>query len=369
MRVVLAGGGTGGHVYPSLSVARALGEELTARGETLELLYIGIRGRVDEVIVPQEGIPFRTVSAGPLRVGSPVSFVMNVARLKIGTLQSLWTLWRFKPDAVFATGGYTSVPVGIASRALRRPLVVFLPDVRPGWAVRLLSRLATVMTTTSDAALASLPEKKTKITGYPVRPEFWSARRDAARASLGIPADAKVVLVTGASLGARKINEAVVEAAPRLLRAAWLVHVTGPNDEAWVRERRDALPEDLRERYVVRGYISNMAETMVAADLIVGRAGASVLGEFPAAGAPAIVVPGEYDGWSQEPNAAFLEERGAAAAVRNAELSRLGDLIVELLADEERRARMGVAMRALARPDAARDLARTLIDVSKKKAA
>jgi UDP-N-acetylglucosamine--N-acetylmuramyl-(pentapeptide) pyrophosphoryl-undecaprenol N-acetylglucosamine transferase len=225
------------------------------------------------------------------------------------------------------------------------------------------------MTTTSEAALASLPANKTTITGYPVRPEFWSTDRAAARAAYGIPADAKVVLVTGASLGARKINEAIVEAVPELLASAWVLHVTGPNDEAWVRERRDALPAETRERYVVRGYISNMAEAMAAADLIVSRAGASVLGEFPAAGLPAVVIPGEYDGWSQEPNAAFLVERGAAVMVRNAELSRLGDVIAELVRDDARRAEMGTAMQALARPDAARDLARTLIDAAMKKAA
>jgi UDP-N-acetylglucosamine--N-acetylmuramyl-(pentapeptide) pyrophosphoryl-undecaprenol N-acetylglucosamine transferase len=328
------------------------------------MLFIGIKGRVDEVVVPREGIPYRTVAAGPLRVGSPVSFIANVGRLAVGTAQSLRLLRGFKPDAVFATGGYTSVPVGVATRVLRRPLVVYLPDVQPGWAVRLLARLATVMTTTSERALEHLPREKTVITGYPVRAAFSQASRDAARASFGIPKDAKVLLVTGASLGARNINEAIAADAARILEECHVLHVTGPSDEAWVRERRETLAEQLRERWIVRGYLDDMPLAMAAADLAVGRAGGSVLGELPAAGLPAIVVPGEYDGWSQEPNAAFLEERGAAVMLRNAELERLGDVVLELFSDGARLEGMRRAMRSLARPDAARDIARTLIDAA-----
>jgi len=363
--VVLAGGGTGGHVYPSLAVARALQAETKAKGEPLELLYIGVRGRVDETIVPREGIPFRTVSAGPLRVSSPVSFVTNVIRLAAGVAQSTWILRRARPDAIFATGGYASVPVGVAARLLRRPLVVFLPDVTPGWAVRLLSRLATRMTTTSERALAHLPVKKTVVAGYPVREEFWSLTREDARTRMGLPLDAKVLLVTGASLGARAINDAVIEALPRLLERCVVVHVTGAADEERALEARGRMADAaIRERFVVRGYLDDMAAAMVAADLAVMRAGASTLGELPASGLPAVLVPGEYEGWSQAPNAEYLQAEGAAVMLRNAELGRLADVVLELLADEPRLTAMRDAARRLARPDAARDLARTLMEVA-----
>ena len=228
MKVVLAGGGTGGHIYPGLSVAAALPAALAARGAGLELLYIGIKGRVDEVVVPRAGIPFETVAAGQLRVSSPLTFARNVLRLAWGSLQAVGILRRFKPDVVFATGGYSSVPVGVAARILRRPLVVYLPDVTPGWAVRMLARLATLMATTSERALEHLPEGKTRVVGYPVREDFWSLDRATARDRLGLPADAKVVLVTGASLGAARLNEAIASALGALLERAYVLHLTGP---------------------------------------------------------------------------------------------------------------------------------------------
>lgn len=362
--MIFAGGGTGGHVYPGLSVLRALDDDLRARGETLERLYIGIRGRVDEVIVPREGVAFRAIAAGQLRVSSPFRFAANVARLAWGTLQATRILMSFRPDAVFATGGYASVPVGVAARVTRRPLIVYLPDVTPGWAVRLLSRLATRMATTAPRALDYLPKDKTAVVGYPVRGDFWSLDKAAARARLGLPPDSSLVVVTGASLGARRINEAVIEQLPQLLARTHVLHVTGAGDEAWATNERAKLPAELQDRYTVHGYMDDLPVALLAADLVVGRAGASVLGEFPAAGVPSILVPGEYDGWSQEPNAAYMQSEGAALMLRNSELGQLTTRIAELLDDTERHRRMAAAARSLARPDAARDLARMLVEVA-----
>ncbi len=355
--MVFAGGGTGGHVYPSIAVARALQARAQSEGALLETLYIGVRGRVDETIVPREGFEFRAIGAGQLRVASPLTFVRNGLRLTRGTTQALSILRSFKPDAVFATGGYASVPVGIAARVLRRPLVVYLPDVTPGWAVRLLARLATAIATTSEAARAHLPAKKTRVVGYPVREDFWHIDRDAARAKLNIAADAKVLLVTAGSLGARRINEAIFHALPRLLESCEIVHITGEGDADIARGHRSRLATDQQRRYRVYHYLDDMPAAMAAADLAISRAGASTLGELPAAGLAAILVPGEYEGWSQAPNAEYLQSEGAALMLRNIELSRLAETAMELLRDEAQRAQMREAMRRLARPDAARDAA------------
>lgn len=362
--MVFAGGGTGGHVYPNLAVARALETETRAAGEPLTMLYIGVRGRVDERIVPDQGMAFRAISAGPLRVGSPLAFVRNTGRLVLGVLQSLSILRRFRPDVVFATGGYASVPVGVAARILRKPLVVYLPDVTPGWAVRLLSRLATKMTTTSERALEHLPRDKTTVVGYPVRADFWEIDRAAARRRLGVGPAERLLLVTAGSLGARAINEAVWAALPRLLGECVVVHVTGPDDERRAREVRERLPEPERSRYAVYGYMPDLPAAMVAADLVVARAGASALGEMPAAGVPSILVPGEYEGWSQAPNAEYMAAAGAAVVLRNAELDRLGETVLDLLRDDERLRRMREAARALARPGAARDIALIVMEAA-----
>jgi UDP-N-acetylglucosamine--N-acetylmuramyl-(pentapeptide) pyrophosphoryl-undecaprenol N-acetylglucosamine transferase len=362
--VILAGGGTGGHVYPGLSVARALQSAQRERGGDLDLLYVGIRGRVDERIVPADGIAFEPIAAGALRVSSPLRFAGNLARLAWGILQSIRIMRRFRPDAVFATGGYASVPVGVAARALRRPLVVYLPDVTPGWAVRLLSRLATHMTTTSERALAYLPAARTTVVGYPVRDTFWLLDRPAARQRLGIPADEKLLVITAGSLGARAINEAIWRDLPALLNAARVLHITGAEGERAAMEQKAQLAPQRQARYDVRGYLDDMPAALIAADLVVARAGASTLGELPAAGAPGVLIPGEYEGWSQVPNAEFLQEEGAAVMLRNDALDRLGRTVIDLLADDTRLAAMRAATRRLARPDAARDLARVVMEAA-----
>jgi len=357
--VVLAGGGTGGHIYPALAVAQAL-----RRDAAVEMLYIGVRGRLDEQIVASAGLPFAAVSAGPLRVGSPWRALRSLASLALGAAQAWRLLGRFRPDAVFATGGYASVPVGVAARARRRPLVVYLPDVHPGWAVRLLARLATRLVTTTDRALAELPAGKAEAVGYPVRDAFWSATRDGARATLGLPQDEKVLLVSGASQGARRLNLAVLDQLDALLSMCHVLHLTGAAGEAEVIARRDALPANLRERYHVFGYLDEMAGAMVAADLAVMRAGASVLGELPAAGLPAVLVPGVYEGWDQGPNARYLEEQGAAVVLPNDQLDRLAQVAGELLSDDALRRTMGEAARRLARPDAARRIAAVVREIA-----
>jgi UDP-N-acetylglucosamine--N-acetylmuramyl-(pentapeptide) pyrophosphoryl-undecaprenol N-acetylglucosamine transferase len=219
------------------------------------------------------------------------------------------------------------------------------------------------MTTTSEAALAHLPREKTTVVGYPVREEFWSISREEARARLDLPLDAKVLLVTGASLGAKSINEALVAALPQLLEQCVVLHVTGAGEEAWAIEQRSKISTNA-DRYIVRGYLDDMPSAMIATDLAVMRAGASTLGELPAAGLPAVLVPGEYEGWSQAPNAEYLQEQGAAVMLRNAELSRLGGVVSVLLSDDVRLASMRTAMKSLARPEAAQDLARVLVEVA-----
>jgi UDP-N-acetylglucosamine--N-acetylmuramyl-(pentapeptide) pyrophosphoryl-undecaprenol N-acetylglucosamine transferase len=227
--------------------------------------------------------------------------------------------------------------------------------------VRLLSRLATRMTTTSERALQYLPESKTTVVGYPVRGDFWSLDRETARQRMGLPSGQPVLLLTGASLGAKRLNDAVSHQLPALLSRWTLLHVTGADDEARLLARRDALSPEMRDRYVVRGYVDDMPAALVAADLVVSRAGASSLGELPAAGVPSVLVPGEYDGWSQEPNAAYLESEGAAVMLKNADLARLSETVNSLLDDQPRLQAMSAAARRLARPDAARDIARVLI--------
>ena len=359
--MILAGGGTGGHIYPGLAVAQAL----LAGGGSHELLYVGTRGRLDGDIVGRAGLPFASVRAGALRVRSPLAMLRGLWNLALGTAQAWRLVGRVRPDAVFATGGYASVPVGLAARLRARPLLVYLPDVRPGWAVRFLARIATRVATTMERSLDELPKGKAVAVGYPVREAFWTSKRDDARARLRLPAGERVLLVAGASQGARRINEAVAQQLDALLERCHVLHVTGAADEAALRRRRDELPDATRDRYHVHGYLDDMAGAMIAADLAVLRSGASTLGELPAAGLPAVLVPGVYEGgYDQRANARFLAEQGAAVVLENDELDRLTDTIGALLEDEASRRTMADAARRLARPDAARTMARLLEEVA-----
>jgi UDP-N-acetylglucosamine--N-acetylmuramyl-(pentapeptide) pyrophosphoryl-undecaprenol N-acetylglucosamine transferase len=355
MRVVFTGGGTGGHVYPALTVAAAL------RGAhpEAELLYIGVKGKIDRELVAREGIDFLDVTAAPLRVGNPVGTLRGLSKLAAGTFESYSLLGRLRPDVVFATGGYGSVGVGLAARLRRLPLLVFLPDVAAGFAVKTLARIADRIAVTVEPALSVMPAAKTALTGYPVRPAFFAAQRAAARSQLGLDASLPTLLVTGGSTGASAINAAVAEWAPRLLPSMQLFHISGRIDHAWLAESRERLPADLQARYHLHDYLhEDMALALAAADLAVMRAGASTLGELPATRLPAVLIPGDFS--DQSVNARYLESEGAAVMLPQSRLADLPAVVSSLLDDEPGRRRMQDALARLSKPDAAEQLVRLI---------
>ncbi|MBI1885085.1 MAG: UDP-N-acetylglucosamine--N-acetylmuramyl-(pentapeptide) pyrophosphoryl-undecaprenol N-acetylglucosamine transferase [Chloroflexi bacterium] len=366
MRLALCGGGTGGHVYPALSIAAALERELDDEGSGLEMLYLGSSGGAENDMVARAGMPFRGVSSGPIRGRSPWELVTNSARIGVGVWQARAALRHFAPDVILSTGGYASFPVAVAARARKLPLVLYLPDVYPGWAVQAIVRLAQRVAVTTVQTLRKLPDGKGRVTGYPVREEFWRADRSVGRKRLGLDAEEKVLFVAGASQGAHSINEALASNLRALLELCEVVHISGHKDEGQLQAVRDSLPDDLAKRYHLFAYMHDeIPWAMAAADLAVCRAGASVLGELPAVGLPAVLIPYQYAGGHQRLNARHLEDNGAAVILDDSELQRgLLPLVGELLSDEGRLRKMSEASRRLARPEAARDIARLLLEVA-----
>jgi len=354
MRVAIAAGGTGGHIFPALSVVDAL---RAARPE-VELRFFGPDNRGERRMVEPSGIPYEAVPAAAVRGRGPLSLARSALQIARGVFESVRTLRRFGADVVFSTGGYGSFPQSVAARLLRKPLVVFLPDVAPGWAVRAETRLATRMATTAEAALRYLPRHKTAVTGYPVRAEFFALSREQARTRLGARADERIILVAGASQGARAINGAVFEQLEALLAAGTVFHITGEADFGRARALGESTPG-----YVADAFREDMPLLMRAADLAVMRAGASVLGELPAAGLPAILVPGTFAGGHQRDNARWLAENGAAAILEQDEIGRLAAVVSDLLNDQERLGRMASASAGLARPGAAAAIAKIIEEV------
>jgi len=366
MKVIFSGGGTGGHVYPALAVATALAQEL-GDSEALDALYIGTAAGIEKELVTRAGLPFRAVAAGAIRGRSPWALAASVVKLARGVPQARAAIAQFQPQAILTTGGYASVPMAVAARTSRRlPLVVYLPDVRPGWAVRLMARLSQRVAVSTDRSLPYLPVAKTVVTGYPIRPSFWQTDKTEARHRLAIDAQDRVLLITGATHGAHTLNRMVADHLPRLLELCQIIHLSGHSDEPRLDRLRRDLPDRLRPRYHLYGYMhEELPWAMATADLALMRAGASVMGELPAIGLPAILVPYPYAGGHQLFNARFMADAGAALVVEDSKLNGLLPLIGELLADEPRRATMAEAARRLARPDAATNIARLLLEVAK----
>lgn len=316
---------------------------------------------VEEQLATRAGVPFVGVSAGGLHGLTPIAAARNLVKLIRGFLAALRLARRERPQVLFATGGYASVPVALAAWVVRVPILVYLPDIEPGLAVRFIARLATRVAVTTENSRAYFPARKVVVTGYPVRPEFAAAERSSAREALGLAQDEPVVVIVGGSHGARSINQAVADALESLLGEAQVLHVSGKLDWPWVSARAEQLPSDLQARYRPVMYLHEMATAFAAADLAVCRAGASILGELPYFGLPAILVPYPHAWRYQRVNAEWLTSRGAAVQLDDESLQqRLHPMVREMLSDRHRLAEMRKRSRALARPDAASRLAREL---------
>ncbi len=295
----------------------------------------------------------------------------NLARMVRGTQQCRRIIREFRPDVVFMTGGYVAAPVAWAAATSRVPLLIYLPDLTPGRAIALTSRFARKVAVSFPEVARYFPGKAV-VTGYPVRPELLAAEKPAARQALGLHPDLPVLLVFGGSRGARSINRAVTAALPALLPHCQIVHVSGQLDWPEVEHATQGLAGTLLPglfaRYHPYPYLhEEMVQALAAADLVVARAGASVLGEFPARGLPSILVPYPYAGQHQDANAAYLADHGAAIVIVDSDLSaRLAPTILELLDAPGELQGMSQAAARLAQPEAAYNIAHVLAELAGK---
>jgi UDP-N-acetylglucosamine--N-acetylmuramyl-(pentapeptide) pyrophosphoryl-undecaprenol N-acetylglucosamine transferase len=366
VQVWIAGGGTGGHVYPGLAVAQALAADPAAP----RVLYVGGAGGVEERLVARAGLRFVAVPAGGVHGLAPWRVMWNLIKLTQGWRAACRLGRRERPAALFATGGYASIPVALAAWALAVPILVYLPDIEPGLAVRAIARLAARVAVTVEDSRSYFPARKVVVTGYPVRAELDGLDRARARNSLGLVPDdglavsgqVPVLLVMGGSRGARSINQALDGVLEQVLELAHVVHVSGELDWPWVAERRAALPAALKARYHAFPYLhEEMGCALAAADLALCRAGASTLGELPFFGLPAVLVPYPHAWRYQRVNADWLVGRGAAVQLDEGQLpGKLLPTLRRLLQDRAGLRCMAERMRALARPDAATRLAAEL---------
>ena len=366
MRLLIAGGGTGGHIYPALAVARSL----RARAGTPELGWLGGHRGLERSIVPAAGIGLTRLLLRSLRsAGRDIHLVLDPIRLGLSVPQAFVLLVLRRPAAIFTTGGYVAIPTLLAATVLRIPSVLWEGNVVPGRSVRFVAARATVLAVSHPATAAALGHPRAYVTGTPIR-ELGGVDVDEARARFGGRAGERILLVFGGSQAVRRINDAVTAALPRLVERVRVVHVTGEAGYAQALAARETLPEDLRDRYRPYPFLhEDMTAALAAADLAVGRAGASTLAEAAAFALPTAIVPYPHAAGHQRLNAESFAAVGAAILVEDEDLD--GDRLVEvasLLADPSRHAQMSAAARELARPAAAAAVGDLVIAVARREA-
>jgi UDP-N-acetylglucosamine--N-acetylmuramyl-(pentapeptide) pyrophosphoryl-undecaprenol N-acetylglucosamine transferase len=318
-------------------------------------------------LVERAGLTFVGLAAGGIRGVAGTAAARNALQIARSVPQARSVLRQFAPDVVFITGGYATVAVALGAWSLRLPVVIYLPDIIPGMAIRSLSRLAKRVAVTSEVSYQFFRREKVTVTGYPVRRDVFETSQSEARQAMGLDPEEKTLLVFGGSRGARSINRALAAGLRELLPVCQIVHISGRLDADWVRGVAKSLPDALRSRHHHYEYMHDMPQALAAADLAVSRAGAATLGEFPAAGLPAVLVPYPHAGQHQAANAAHLAGAGAAVVIEDAELEqKLVPAVLRLFRDTELLGEMGQVARSLARPDAAAAIAQVLWQVARR---
>jgi UDP-N-acetylglucosamine--N-acetylmuramyl-(pentapeptide) pyrophosphoryl-undecaprenol N-acetylglucosamine transferase len=345
-------------VYPALAVHSAL----TAKVRDLDTLWVGGEGGMEESLVKRQGITFQSIPAAGIHGVGLATLPRNLALIGRGILAARRILNEFQPDVMFFTGGYVAVPVALAGRSIASML--YVPDIEPGMALKSLSGFADMIAVTTSQSQKFF-KKKVFETGYPLRTELALWDRSTAQRHLGISSELPVLLIFGGSKGARSINTTVLNNLRELLAKFEIIHLSGELDWTLVKHNREQLPMELAARYHAMPYLHDMGAALAAADLVISRAGASCLGEYPLFGLPAILVPYPYAWRYQKVNADYLTGRGAAVILEDQALKdELLQTLNVLWENPNKLKAMRAAMFELSHPRAADKIASKLIELA-----
>ena len=360
MRLLIAGGGTGGHLFPGV----ALAEEVVTRRPGNQVLFVGTEAGLEATVIPREGYPIEFIKVRKLRGGGLVGFILGLFAVPSAIFQSLRILRRFKPDVVIGVGGYASGPIALAAWMMRIPVAVQEQNAVPGLTNRILGRFVRVAFTAFDEAAEYFGHPQVQKLGNPIRRAFLDnfLKSKVEQAKCGI-------LVFGGSQGAHALNMRVLEAMPHLadLRETFcIVHQTGKADLEAVKKGY----EGMGIKADVKEFIHNMSEAYTQAELVVSRAGASTLAELAVCKKAAILVPYPFAADNhQELNARALVAAGAAVMIRESDLTgeRLAQEVRALLTNREALARMERASGRLGQPEAAKEIADVCVQMMTEK--
>ncbi len=371
-------------MYPALAVLKALqahedrksdqgdipaDSEIKNNGH--EVLWVGGEGGIEVDLLSREEVPFTTIPAAGVHGVGLKALPGNLWKIIKGFFSARRIIKDFRPQVMFFTGGYIAVPVAAAGRLKwaqkeKPEIVVYVPDIEPGLALQVTARFSDqIMLNVEDSMEYFGDRSNLIVTGYPTRLSLSLSHRDEAMELFNLTPMMPTLLVFGGSKGARSINQALISILPDLLADMQVIHISGQLDWSQIEITANSLPDNLRARYHAYPYLHReMGAALSAADLVVSRAGASVLGEFPLYGLPAILIPYPHAWRYQEVNANYLESRGAALVLQDHELNvHLHSTIKKLMKDDQMRNEMSQAMSSLATPQAAESIAKILLDM------
>ena len=358
MRIIITGGGTGGHTYPVLAVAN----EIRQLRNDAEILFIGTERGIEAKAVPAAGIPIKFIRARGVSL-QPLKFIQFLTDNSLGLFQALSVYNSFKPDFVLASGGFVSAPVVAAAALKGIPSILMESNVLPGKTNKLLSRWAKKVLVSFEESRQFLPKEKVFVTGNPIRKEIMERTREEGCKILNLSPDKFTLLVTGASQGAKSVNEAVIEALPEWNGKDWqILHLVGRKNYEEVKNAVKEAAISFKAEYRCIDYTEDMASVYAVTDLVVARSGASTMSEITARGIPAILIPYPFAADNhQEKNARLMEKHNGAVVILDKDVKeKLKGQVLSLAGDKDRLKLMSDAMRGLGKPEALENILKEL---------
>ncbi|MEA2113627.1 MAG: undecaprenyldiphospho-muramoylpentapeptide beta-N-acetylglucosaminyltransferase [Patescibacteria group bacterium] len=379
MRILFTGGGSGGHIFPIIAVARELKkihrqsiQPIGPNSETaLALFFVGANS-FSKNLLRKEGIETRVIWAGKIRRYFSLRNLADLLKIPIGFFQALWSVYLIMPDVIFSKGGYDSAPVVLAGWLYRIPVLIHESDAAPGLANRFAAKFSKRIAVSFEAAKNYFPSQKTILTGNPIRLEVIQAcssdnekDRENAKNIIGIAGQKPALFVFGGSQGAQKINEIVLRTLPQFLEKYEVIHQCGNKNE---RQIRETFKEELPNGYYLFSFLDEkqLSSAYLLSSIIIARAGAGSIFEIAACGKPSILIPLSGSASDhQNKNAFAYAKAGAASVLEQANLTPnlFINEIDKILSGEERARKMADNAKNFSRPEAAHKIAQGLIDL------
>lgn len=366
MKIVLTGGGTGGHIIPLIAVARKIKEKAL----DTEFMFFGPQGKFEKKFMEEEGITIKHIMSGKMRRYFSLLNFVDIFKIPFGIIQALWHLLWFMPDAIFSKGGCATLPVVIAGWIYRIPILIHESDANPGMANSILAKFSTRVAVSYPSAEKYFPAEQVVITGSPLRDDINQGDKEKARKIFSLLESKKTIFIWGGSQGAKPINDKMLEILPDLLRKYQIIHQTGEkNFEEAVRRAGELGIKNGREGYHALSFIGEeLRDILAVTDLVISRAGSSSISEIAANGKPSIIIPIENSANDhQRMNAYSIAKMGGCVVLEEGNLGEhmLLAKIDQIMDDEELRNKLIENIKAFYHPDAASKIADGIIGMVK----